>query len=293
MTTDSSAQTAVPADPVPADPVPADLVDAAVRAADHLDKDIADVSILAIAREAGISRSTLIRRLGGTRGALDDAVRAAGIDPGGQRPVRDRAVEAGAALIGEHGLAALTLEAVSAEARCSVPSLYAVFASRDGLLLAIYARHWPIVDIEAYLASTDDDLDQTVRTIVRLLAENFHRQPRVLPAVLAEVLARPNDPTVRALLGQYLPRLISGVGQWLADEISKGRVRDLPITLMLQQLVGPILLHSLSRSVDESLWIADLPDADQSYDILADYFLRAVRTPDATPDRSNSFRSNS
>jgi AcrR family transcriptional regulator len=66
----------------------ADLVAAAVRTAERLGKDVADVPVAAIAAEAGVSRSTLLRRLGGTRAALDQAVRAAGVDPGGQPPVR-------------------------------------------------------------------------------------------------------------------------------------------------------------------------------------------------------------
>ena len=53
-----------------------DLVHAALRAADALGKDVADVPVIAIAREAGLSRSTLIRRLGGTRANLDAAVAA-------------------------------------------------------------------------------------------------------------------------------------------------------------------------------------------------------------------------
>jgi AcrR family transcriptional regulator len=89
-------------------PVAEDLVQAALRAAEKRGKDVADVPVLAIAREAGISRSTLLRRLSGTRAALDEAVRAAGVDPGGQVPVRARALNAAAALISECGLAATT-----------------------------------------------------------------------------------------------------------------------------------------------------------------------------------------
>src|SRR5262245_5173935 len=81
------------------------LVDAAMEAADELGRDIADVPITAIARHAGISRSTLLRRLGGSRTALDDAVRARGVDPGGIPPVRVRALDAAAALIAQNGLA--------------------------------------------------------------------------------------------------------------------------------------------------------------------------------------------
>jgi hypothetical protein len=102
--------------------VAGELVDAALRAAETLGKDVADVPVVAIAHEAGISRSTLLRRLGRSRAALDAAVRTAGIDPGGQPPVRVRALDA-AALISGADLAAATMEAVSARADCSVYSL--------------------------------------------------------------------------------------------------------------------------------------------------------------------------
>ena len=52
--------------------VPADVVAAALRAAENLGRDVADVPLIAIAREAGMSRSTLIRRLNGSRQPLDD-----------------------------------------------------------------------------------------------------------------------------------------------------------------------------------------------------------------------------
>ena len=76
--------------------VPADVVAAALRAAENLGRNVADVPLIAIAREAGMSRSTLIRRLNGSRQPLDDAVRAAGVELGGRPPVRERAVLAAA-----------------------------------------------------------------------------------------------------------------------------------------------------------------------------------------------------
>ena len=106
--------------------VPADLVAAAIRAAQHRGGQVADVPLIVIAETAGVSRSTLLRRMGGSRRALNDAVRRAGVDPGG-RSVRERAIDAGARLISERGLATVTLEMVAAAAHCSVPSLHAIF----------------------------------------------------------------------------------------------------------------------------------------------------------------------
>ncbi|WP_170223574.1 TetR family transcriptional regulator [Nonomuraea turkmeniaca] len=83
---------------------------------------------------AGISRSTLPRRLGGTRTALNEAVRQAGIDPRRAAPARERAVAAAAELIAERGLGSATLDAVAvAAADCSLSSLHTIFDGREGL----------------------------------------------------------------------------------------------------------------------------------------------------------------
>ncbi|MUM35138.1 TetR/AcrR family transcriptional regulator [Mycolicibacterium sp. CBMA 361] len=181
-----------------------DLVQAALRASRALGKDVADVPVIAIAREAGVSRSTLIRRLGGTRAALDASVRAAGVDPGGQAPVRTRALDAAAALIDASGLAAATLEAIAIQAQCSVNTLYTTFGGRDELLRALFERHSPLLAIEDFFQNDGDhdDLPTTVRALYRLITDTLTREPRVAAALLAEALARPHSPAIQNLLGR-------------------------------------------------------------------------------------------
>jgi AcrR family transcriptional regulator len=256
--------------------VPAEVVEAALRAAEILGRDVADVPLVAIAREAGMSRSTLIRRLNGSRQMLDDAVRAAGVEPGGRPPVRERAVQAAGRLISDRGLAAITLEAVAAQADCSVHSLYAVFGGRDGLIRAVFDRYGPIVDLDEVVAEPDAELGDTVHRIYRLLAEVFSREPRVAPAMLAEGLARPTDPAVQALLQHHVPRLLAGVGQWLAAEIAAGRIRDLPLPLVIQQMLAPIAIHTMVRPAAAHIPEIELPELDEVCKVFADAFLRAM-----------------
>ncbi len=255
-----------------------DLVQAALRAAEKRGKDVADVPVLAIAREAGISRSTLLRRLGGTRAALDDAVRAAGVDPGGQMPVRTRALTAAAALISESGLAAATLEAVAARADCSVHSLYMAFGGRDELLRLLFERHSPIPDLEDVLDTATGDLAATVERIYQALASALGREPRVGPAILAEVFARPASPTVQTLSQHAAPRMLNVLGTWLNTQIEQGLIRDLAMPLLIQQLMGPMVIHMLGRPAVSALEVVELPDLDTTCREFTTNFIRAVGT---------------
>lgn len=259
-----------------------DLVQAALRAADALGKDVADVPVIAIAREAGISRSTLIRRLGGTRATLDAAVRAAGVDPGGQAPVRTRALDAAADLIDSQGLAAATLEAIAIEAQCSVHSLYAVFGGRDELLRALFERHSPLLQIEDFFDTDHGDLAATVRRLYGMIAHTLADEPRVALALLAEALARPESPAIQNLLGHNAPRLLASIGAWLAAEIAAGHVRNMPVIVLLQLLIAPLSVHMLTRPTVGSIADIELPDLDAVCDIFADAFLRAVAVPPPT-----------
>jgi AcrR family transcriptional regulator len=257
-------------------PVAEELVQAALRAAEKRGKDVADVPVLAIAREAGMSRSTLLRRLGGTRAALDEAVRAAGVDPGGQAPVRARALNAAAALISESGLAAVTLEAIATRADCAVHSLYMAFGSRDELLRIVFERHSPIPDFEDVLDTATDDLTATVRRLYQALAATLGREPRVAPAIIAEVFARPASPTVQTLSQHAVPRMLDVLGAWLNTQVQRGRIRDLPMPLLVQQLMGPMVMHMLGRPALANLAVVELPDLDTTCTELAANFVRAV-----------------
>jgi AcrR family transcriptional regulator len=256
-----------------------DLVQAAVRAGHALGKNVADVPVIAIAREAGISRSTLIRRLGGSRTALDEAVRATGIDPGGQAPVRTRALDAAALLISTSGLASATLEAIADQAHCSANGLYAVFGGRDELLRAVFERHSPLLDIEDFFETEQgDDLRHTVREFYGLIARTLNREPRVAPALLAEALARPDSPAIQNLLQQNAPRLLATIGAWLTVEMHAGRIRDLPLPLLIQQLLAPVVIHMLLRPAMPQLPGIEVPNLDMTCDTFTDAFVRAAAT---------------
>ncbi|HYX99646.1 MAG TPA: hypothetical protein VE908_08870 [Mycobacterium sp.] len=98
------------------------------------------------------------------------------------------------------------------------------------------------------------------------------------PALLAEALARPDSPAIRNLLNHNAPRLLASIGSWLTSEIRAGRIRDIPLTLLIQQLIAPVAVHMLVRPAVPQLPQLELPDIDTVCDTFTDTFLRAVTT---------------
>jgi AcrR family transcriptional regulator len=255
-----------------------DIVKAATEAAAVSGRDVAEISLDEIARRAGISRATLYRRIGSRR-ALDAAVRAAGVEPGGRPDVRARATAAAADLIEEGGLAALTLEAVAARAECSVPALYSQLGGREGLLTAVFERYSPLPRLEELFADPPATLEAGVRRVYEIAFETVDARRGLLFALLGDAAARPDGPTARFLLGEYVPRALGAVGSWLAGEVAAGRVRPLPPPLLVQLLVAPMGLHVASRPLIPRLTGQEPPDRDDVVAVLTDAYLRAVALP--------------
>ncbi|WP_017624657.1 TetR/AcrR family transcriptional regulator [Nocardiopsis chromatogenes] len=260
------------------DRVPQEFVDAAIAAARERGTDVASVPVNAIASAAGVSRSTLLRRLGGTRAALDEAVRAAGVDPGARPPVRERAIAAAARIIDEHGLGALTMDAVADAAECSLPGLHAVVDGRDGLLAAVFDRYGPVRELERLAAAPPADLEGTVRALHTALVEAFQRRPRVMPALLADTASRPDGPG-SAMFRAGFPRLVAAMGGLLLPHVRAGRVVPMPLPLLIQQILGPVAVHLMLRPVLEIREEAALPPLEEACEVLADACLRAIAVP--------------
>ena len=238
---------------------------------------IAELSLHRIARRAGVSRSTIYRRIG-HRQALDEAVRQAGHDPGARVAVRDRAIAAAAEVIIADGVAALTIEGVAQRVGCAASSVHIAFGGREGLLAAVFEQHAPLPAVERLLSQHPEwfiDFETGVRAIYTVVFDTVVDDTAVLEALFAETLGKPNGIGMQLFRDQILPRITATVGAWLGRQIDAGHCADVPLSLLIPLLISPISVHLLARHRLAAAG-ASVPDRDTVIDVMTAAFCGAV-----------------
>lgn len=249
------------------------IVAAAIAEAEQTGQPVAELSLDRIAKRAGVSRSTMFRRIR-SRQALEDAVRAAGVDPGNKQAVRERAVTVAAELIVDEGVGALTVEEVARRVECAVTSIHTQFSGRDGLLVAVFEQYAPLPTVAAQIADGDERfqrLESGVRAIYTAIFDAIATDGGVLEALVAEALAKPNGAVMRLVREHTVPRIVDSVGEWLRTQIANGSCRDLPLTELIPLLVAPLTVHLIVRQHG-----GDQTDPETAIDTYTTAFCRAV-----------------
>lgn len=70
--------------------------------------------------------------------------------------------------------------------------------------------------------------------------------------------------------------MLDVLGTWLDAQVERGRIRDLPTPLLIQQLMGPMVMHMLTRPALSTVAVIDLPDIDTTCEAFTANFVRAV-----------------
>jgi AcrR family transcriptional regulator len=254
--------------------VDARIVEAAIAEVRETGKPLADLSMDRIARRAGLSRSTFFRKVRARR-ELEAAVREAGVDPGHRPRVRHRAIAAAVELIVSEGVGALTVEEVARRAGCAITSVHTQFGGREGLLGAVLEAYAPLPAVERALAGDPGRFDDAVRAVYAGLFEAMETDIGVIEAFLAESLARPNGLVMTLAQETLVPGIMGGLGAWLEVEIRAGKCRDLPLSLLLPLLIGPIGVHMMARRRMATRGL-DVPSREEAIDAMTSAFCRAV-----------------
>jgi AcrR family transcriptional regulator len=240
-----------------------------------------DLEIQAVAAEAGVSRQTVHHYFGGARG-LRAALAAEGlaVDSAADEPTRERLVDAAIRLMSRPGGDLASIEAIAAEAGMTKGAVYHHFADRAELLRAVARRVSPVDEMRAQIGPAADlppreGLIVIARTyysamrsradIIRNLAANSSRDPELAGVVMSEII------------GQGAPLLLG----WFALQVSRGRLRPVDPTLVIQALFGPgFLLIVMGPAVFDQIAKAGIHPAIDNVEAYVDLLLRGIAPVD-------------
>lgn len=70
--------------------------------------------------------------------------------------------------------------------------------------------------------------------------------------------------------------MLAVVGEWLSSEITAGRIREMPLPLLIHQFAAPLAAYLMVRPAAAEADVIELPGVEAACDIFADAFVRAV-----------------
>jgi AcrR family transcriptional regulator len=235
------------------------------------------LSIAAVAAGAGVSRQTVHHYFGGAKG-LRAAMAAEGlaVDTAADEPTRERLIEAAIRLMSRPGGGVASIEAIASEAGMTKGAVYHHFADRAELLRAVARRVSPVDEMREQIAPTVDlppregliviarsyyNAMRSRADLVRNLAVNSARDPELAAVVMSEIV------------GQGAPLMMS----WYALQTSRGRLRAVDPTLVIQALFGPVfMLLVLGPVVFDRIAQAGVHSAVDNVEAYVDIVLRGI-----------------
>ncbi len=201
-----------------------------------------ELSIQAVAAEAGVSRQTVHAHFGGATG-LRAALAAEGmpVPPMAATPTEERLIDAGVRLLSRPGGGLISIEAIAAEAGLTKGAFYHHFADRRTFLQAVARKVSPVDELRLKLEPQADlparegliaittayyEAMRSRSNLIRNMAANSATDPQLTGVIMNEII------------GQGAPLMLG----WFAEQIALGYLRPVNPSLVIQALFGPVFL---------------------------------------------------
>jgi len=235
-----------------------------------------------LAAAAGLSMRQLYRRFGSRDNLLRELDQ--DVPPG----TRERVLDAAFELLGESGLADLSMDELPARAGVSRATLYRLFPGKPALFRALIERYspWePIARVLEQLAPDDQRPQHVIPLVAKALSRALANRSAVLLRMVFEMSRSDPDTTegVQRSMRHGLPDLI----RYLDEQMEAGTLRRMQPVLAIQLLVGPIVTHELTRPLAAIIGYA--PKREQFAAQVAEFWLQSMTPPpDAAEEKSRA-----
>jgi AcrR family transcriptional regulator len=235
------------------------------------------LSIQDVAASAGVSRQTVHAYFGGAKG-LRAALAAEGMDvaSAADEPTAERLIEAAVRVMSRPGGGLASIEAIAAEAGLTKGAVYHHFTDRGELLRAVARRVSPVDEMRAQIEPT---IDLPPREGLIVIARAYYAAIRSRADLLRNLAANSaRDPELaQVMMGEIIGQGAPLMMGWFAYQVSRGRLRPVDPSFVIQALFGPVfLLIVLGPTVFDRIAQAGIHPAIDNVEAYVDLLLRGL-----------------
>ncbi len=224
------------------------------------------------AQAAGVSRASFYRSFR----SRDELL--AALERAPEPDARERILQAALGLVGERGLAALSMDDLADRSGVSRATLYRLFPGKPALFTALVHAYSPLDPVIETLERLDGEppdvvMPELARTVYRTVFADGGNRTGLLRALFFEVsrLAPDAEQATREAIG----RIVGALAGYVAGQMAAGRLRPVHPVLALQSFIGPIFFHLMTRPAAERVLGVDL-GGEQAVTELAHLWLAAM-----------------
>ena len=209
-------------------------------------------SLAEVAQVAGISRATLYRAFS----SREELLRALSFEP--EIESRERLLMKASEMIGQEGLATLSMDALADAAGVSRATVYRLFPGKAALFREVVKTYAPFERFALLVEQAADHPPEVVMPqVAQIIVELFGTRPGLLRALAFEISGQQDDTEEAATF--VLEHGIQSLLSYLQRQIDKGRLKQIVPFVALQSFFGPLFIHLLTRSLSERILGFTLP----------------------------------
>ena len=195
-------------------------------------------SVAEIAKAAGVSRTTFYRAFASRAGLLQ----ALELEP--EPGARQRVLKVALRLLRTQTLADLSMDELASEAGISRANLYRLFPGKAALFRAILIAYSPFEPVMAFFDRMGDrPPDQVIPDLVLTAYRTVAGRAGIARTLMLEATSM--SPEFEQAFRDTGLRAFARLAQYLAGQMTAGRLRRLHPMLAAQSLVGAVMLHVL------------------------------------------------
>jgi AcrR family transcriptional regulator len=239
-----------------------------VSARSHFAGGIAP-SLAAIVEATGISRATFYRAFS----SREELLRALAFEP--EPESRERLLAQALEMIGDQGLAALSMDALADAAGVSRATVYRLFPGKAVLFREVVKTYAPFERVALLLEQVADrPPEEVMPQIARVIVELFATRVGLYRTLAFEITREAEEAEEAAAFA--VERGMRSLLDYFQHHIQQGNLRPVAPLVALQVFLGPFLLHLLTRPLAERSLGLTVPVDEVAAQFVA-YWLHAMK----------------